>query len=191
MMPAKVVVLNGVGSAGKSSIAKALQQITEAPFLHVEMDAFLAMLPERYQDHPDGLVFEAVTEDGAAAMAVRSGMVVERALKGMRHAVAALAGAGNNLIVDEVLFGDVATEYGNAVADYRARLAPYRAWFVGVMAPLDVLEARERQRGDRHHGLARWQFGRVHRGMTYDLEVDSGRQSPADCARSIKDRFGL
>jgi chloramphenicol 3-O-phosphotransferase len=31
----------------------------------------------------------------------------------------------------------------------------------------------------------------VHRGMTYDLEVDSGRQSPADCARSIKDRFGL
>lgn len=191
MTPAKVVVLNGVGSAGKSTIAKALQQITEDPFLHVEMDAFLAMLPEKYQDHPDGLFFEAAAEEGEAAMAVRTGAVAERALEGMRHAVAALAGAGNNLIVDEVLFGDVTTECGNAVAEYRALLAPHRAWFVGVFAPLHVLEARERRRGDRHQGLARWQFDRVHRGMTYDLEVDSARQSPVDCARIIKDRFGL
>ncbi|MEQ9607407.1 MAG: chloramphenicol phosphotransferase [Kiloniellaceae bacterium] len=191
MMPAKVVVLNGVGSAGKSTVAKALQQIAEEPFLHVEMDAFLAMLPETYQDHPDGLVFEPLTEEGVAAMAVRTGAVAERALKGMRHAVAALAGAGNNLIVDEVLFGDAATQHGNAVADYRALLAPYRVWFVGVFAPLDVLEARERRRGDRHLGLARWQFDRVHHGMTYDLEVDTAAAGPADCARIIKERFGL
>jgi chloramphenicol 3-O-phosphotransferase len=34
---ARIVVLNGVGSAGKSSIAKALQAITRDVFLHVQM----------------------------------------------------------------------------------------------------------------------------------------------------------
>jgi len=54
-MTAKIVLLNGVGSAGKSSIAKALQAITVEPFLHVQMDAFLKMLPEPLQEHAPGL----------------------------------------------------------------------------------------------------------------------------------------
>jgi two-component system catabolic regulation response regulator CreB len=48
---------NGVGSAGKGSIAKALQTITREPFLHVAMDEFLDMLPETLWGHPDGIVF--------------------------------------------------------------------------------------------------------------------------------------
>ncbi|MFZ3005690.1 MAG: hypothetical protein WA047_05905, partial [Phenylobacterium sp.] len=36
--------------------------------------------------------------------------------------------------------------------------------FVGLLAPLEVLEAREVARGDRQIGLARWQFDRVHAG---------------------------
>ncbi|MDE1996547.1 MAG: chloramphenicol phosphotransferase, partial [Rhizobiaceae bacterium] len=35
---AKILLLNGVGSAGKSSIARALQAIAAEPFLHVQMD---------------------------------------------------------------------------------------------------------------------------------------------------------
>lgn len=189
MTPSIVLLLNGVGSVGKGSIAKALQEITAEPFLHVEMDAFLAMLPEAYLDHPDGITFEA--PDEAGGVAVRSGRVAERALQGMRHAVAALAAAGNNLIVDEVLFGDVETEYGHAVAEYRTLLAPYRLHMIGVFAPLEVIEEREARRGDRAVGLARWQFDRVHRGMAYDLEVDTAAASPEDCARAIKERFAL
>lgn len=186
-----VVLLNGVGSAGKSTIARAFQKIAAEPFLHVEMDGFLAMLPEAYQDHPDGLAFEKLTEEDRPSVAVTTGAVAERALRGMRRAVAALAAAGNNLLVDEVIFGDVTTAHGNPVAEYRALLAPYRLCLVGVFAPLDVLEAREARRGDRHIGLARWQYDRVHRGMTYDLEVDSGCASPEDCAQAIKRHFGL
>ncbi|MGN6146630.1 MAG: phosphotransferase-like protein, partial [Mesorhizobium sp.] len=33
-----ILLLNGVGSAGKGSIARALQAITREPFLHVQMD---------------------------------------------------------------------------------------------------------------------------------------------------------
>ncbi len=54
-----VIVLNGVGSVGKSSTARALQRITVEPFLHVAMDAFLEMLPEVMLGHMDGLIFEA------------------------------------------------------------------------------------------------------------------------------------
>jgi hypothetical protein len=61
---ARIVLLNGVGSAGKGSIAKALQSITAERFLHVEMDAFLQMLPESSFGHPDGLTFETIYEDG-------------------------------------------------------------------------------------------------------------------------------
>jgi chloramphenicol 3-O phosphotransferase len=50
---ARVILLNGVGSAGKSSIARALQDITREPFLHVEMDAFLDMLPASSLETPE------------------------------------------------------------------------------------------------------------------------------------------
>ena len=59
-------------------------------------------------------------------------------------------------------------------------------------SPRDVvLEARERRRGDRLIGLARWQHGRMHAGMSYDLELDTSQATPAECAKLIKNRFGL
>lgn len=182
--PACIVLLNGAGSAGKSSIARALQAIVATPFLHVQMDAFLDMLPAAYQDHPDAFAFETGEQDGAPALEIRSGPVGERLMRGMRRAVAALAAAGNDLIVDDVMLGD-------EMADYEALLAGFRVCKVGVFAPLDVLEAREAARGDRMIGLARWQVDRVHAGRTYDLEVDSAALTPAECARAIAERFGL
>ncbi len=179
-----VVLLNGVGSAGKGSIAKALQQVARRSFLHVEMDAFLEMLPARSFGRPEGLVFERLEQEGKPAVAVHSGPLAERALAGMRGAVAALAAAGNDLIVDEVI-------WGTELEDYRRRLAACRLYLVGVVAPLEVLEARERQRGDREIGLARWQFARMHRGVDYDLTVDSGAQTPEDCAERIRRAFDL
>jgi chloramphenicol 3-O phosphotransferase len=181
---ATVILLNGVGSAGKSSIAKALQTITAEPFLHVAMDAFLDMMPARYWDHPDGLVFETAQQDGKPTVVIKSGPVVDRTLHGMRRAVAAMAHAGNNLIVDDVLLE-------NEMAEYAALLADVTFHAVGVFAPLDVLEARERERGDRLIGLARWQYDRVHDGKRYDLELDTGTATPMECATLIKQRFRL
>src|SRR5262249_36664812 len=176
---ARIVLLNGTGSAGKGSIARALQTITTGPFLHVEMDAFLEMLPEASFGHPDGLIFETVQEDGRPSVVITTGPVAERAFRGMRHAIAAMAAQGNNLIVDDVLLGDEKAEYAQL-------LSPFDVKVVGVFASLDVLEARERQRGDRMVGLARWQHERVHKGMNYDLEVDTSRATPMECAKLIK-----
>lgn len=183
--PARIILLNGVGSAGKTSIARALQGIVGECFLHVALDAFLEMLPASRFGHPDGYMFETVEQDGKPAVVIHTGPDFQRAMRGMRRAMAALAAAGNNLIVDEVLLG------GHEWEDYRAVLAPFQVFLVGVMAPLDVLEARERARGDRDIGLARWQFDRVHRGLRYDLEVDTSTASPLACAEAIKAAFGL
>src|SRR5262249_50473996 len=69
----RVVVLNGIGSIGKSSIAKALQQIANEPMLHVQMDAFLEMLPEALHDHPDGYAYETIHEGGKPLVVIKGG----------------------------------------------------------------------------------------------------------------------
>lgn len=179
------MVLNGVGSAGKGSIAKALQTMTATPFLHVEMDAFIAMLPDHYWGHPDGFALEVLEKGGKPAVVIKTGAVGERLMRGMRHAVAAMAAQGNDLIIDEVLL-EVQQR-----REYAELLAPFAVFYVGVFAPLDVLEARERQRGDRMIGLARWQYDRVHKDMAYDLEVDTSTATAAECATLIRQKFGL
>jgi chloramphenicol 3-O phosphotransferase len=60
-----------------------------------------------------------------------------------------------------------------------------------VLAPLDVLEARERARGDRMIGLAHRQFRHVHSGLRYDLAVDTAKATAAECAELIRREFGL
>ena len=180
----QVVILNGIGSVGKSSTAKALQAITSKPFLHVAMDAFLDMLPEKMLAHPDGLMFEAAQDGGKPIIAIRSGPVLERAMRGMRHAVAAMTGQGNNLIVDEVMIG------AGAMQEYRALLGPSTSTWL-ASSPRSMCLKRGSARGNRELGLARWQYGRVHRDIAYDLEVDTAAAAPAECARLIRDAFGL
>lgn len=180
----RIVILNGVGSAGKGSIAKALQQIAARPFLHVEMDAFLAMLPEAYFSHPDGLLFETVLRDGKPCVDIKTGPVAARLLAGMRRAVAALAAEGNDLIVDDVMLED-------ELADYRSLLGAFDVSVVGVHASLEVLEARERQRGDRMIGLSRGQIDLAHKGKDYDFTVDTSHASALDCAMAIRDALRL
>jgi chloramphenicol 3-O phosphotransferase len=179
-----VVLLNGVGSAGKSSIARAIQVLASRPFLHMSMDAFLDMMPPRYLNHADGWRFETLEQDGFPVVAVHSGARVETAFRGMRRAVAAMAEAGNDVVVDEVFWGD-------ELADYRALLAAHDFSAVGVFAPLEVLEARERARGDRDIGLARWQFDRLHLGGDYDLVVDTSQANVETCAWRIVEAFQL
>ncbi|MBN9219099.1 MAG: chloramphenicol phosphotransferase [Mesorhizobium sp.] len=183
-MTATIILLNGAGSAGKSSIARALQGIAAEPFLHVQMDSFLEMLPDALQDHADGFSYETMEQDGRPSVVIRAGPVGERALRGMRHAVAAMAGQGNNLIVDDVLCHGEMPEYVEL-------LSAFDFYLVGVMAPLEVLEAREVLRADRLPGLARWQFERVHRGIRYDLEVDTSIHTPLECAYRIRGEFRL
>jgi chloramphenicol 3-O phosphotransferase len=107
---ARIIILNGVGSVGKSSIAKALQTITTEPFLHIAMDAFIEMLPEGMIGHPDGSVIEAAQDLGKPTVTIKTGAVMQRTMRGMRRAIAAMADEGNDLIVDDVKLGGGAAQ---------------------------------------------------------------------------------
>jgi len=180
----RVVLINGVSSAGKGSLARALQAITETPFLHVQMDAFLEMLPAPMFGSREGYIFESALEDGKPVTAIHTGPMMAMLMRGMRRSVAAMAAEGADVIVDDVMWGD-------DFADYQAVMAPFEFRAVGLKAPLEVIEERERRRGDRTLGLARWQYERVHQGVDYDLVIDNSAATPEACAARIKDAFGL
>ena len=97
----------------------------------------------------------------------------------MRAAVAAFARAGNDVLVDDVF---IDPDWLDA---WRHELSDLEWCFVGVVAPLEVVEERERARGNRIVGEARAQVDVIHDGIEYDLIVDSARQSPQECAEVI------
>lgn len=137
----RVIILNGVGSVGKSTLARAIQRAAAIPFLHVQMDSFLEMLPQALQDSAE--TFRYLPVDGLVR--VETGPLGQRLMRGLHHAVTALADEGNDLIFDTVMQKTVAE-------DCRCRLASHRVLFVGLFAPLGVIEAREKGRGDRMIG---------------------------------------
>lgn len=180
----KIIFLNGVGSAGKTSIAKALQSILDEPYLHLSVDQFIDMMPEKYIGNTRGIFFDTFQVEDSPITKISIGDIGTTVMKGMRHAIAALAQQGNNLIIDEVLIG-------NEIRQYTDLLSSFKIFYVGIFAPLSILEERERNRQDRLIGLARWQYNIVHKNMIYDLEIDTTGSSPLQCAKLIKKKFKL
>jgi chloramphenicol 3-O phosphotransferase len=50
----RVVFINGASSAGKTSIGRALQDLTEEPFMLLGLDTCFAMVPPRWAGGPEG-----------------------------------------------------------------------------------------------------------------------------------------
>lgn len=184
-MQPRVIVLNGVGSVGKSSTAKALQKLTYEPFLHVQGDAFLEMIDHRLWGDADGIIFKQFEVDGVRSIEIKMGSAVDRLMNGMRLSVGALASAGNNCIVDDVMLSSTDQQ------SYRSICANAHLQFVALHAPLQILEQRELERGDRLIGLARWQHERVHQGIEYDFEIDTFGMDVFSVARSIASALAL
>ncbi len=200
--PGRIILLNGTGSAGKTSIARALQVLCPTPLLHLGMDLFyVEVCPPQFlfrfvplREDP-GLVEEApesVRFLAQADPAVGTALVLppfgRQLLSGMHHTVATLAALGNDVVVDHVLW------YTPWLRECVALWQPFSVFFVGVHCPLPTLEARELARGDRSvKGAVRWQYSRVHQhdqqALPYDLTVNTGRTSARECAEQILARW--
>jgi chloramphenicol 3-O phosphotransferase len=172
-----IIFLNGCTSAGKSSLTKALHKSLPGLWLATGMDHAITMAPPQLHHDPDGFFFD---HDDAGDVRLNFGPSGQALLAAHRRASVALAQPGSNLILDEVL----------ATPDMRElwleALAGCKVWFVGVHCALEELESREIARGDRRIGQARGQFGKVHQGMIYDIEVDTSLLSiEAACALII------
>ncbi len=91
----------------------------------------------------------------------------------------ALADNGFDVVVDTVFErAECLDIMGRALADQ-----PYQ--LVAVTCPLDILESRELERGNRPAGLARGQHDRVMHAARYDLQVDTHAQSVEECVDRV------
>jgi len=188
-----VFLVNGPSSAGKSTLCRALQAAIAEPYLVVGFDDFIFMSAPRYYRGADTArqgEFDAFTALGAElvttsppgappSVTARFGPVFRRILASMAPAVRALVDGGNAVIFDHVLHDEVMHQ------SCRSAFAGLDVLSVGVTCPVEILEQRERARGDRVLGRARGLAEVVHSFMSYDVTVDTGAMSTPQCVAAV------
>jgi chloramphenicol 3-O phosphotransferase len=174
----QVIVLNGGSSSGKSGIARCLQEVLPEPWLALGTDTLVQAMPAAMQSSAGGIEF---ADDGRVRVGAEFRAVEAAWIEG----VAAMVRAGARVIVDEVFLGGAASQQRWVTA-----LAGLGVLWVGVRCDPTVAAGREVARGDRVPGMAVAQAELVHRGVTYDLEVDTTHAESMACARTIAARLG-
>jgi chloramphenicol 3-O phosphotransferase len=187
-MPAPMIVLNGASSSGKTTLARALQDLWPRPLILTGIDAFILGWPDRFVTYPG--------EDGSPA-APSTGVRIVSGLGPAPswipefgddfHSMMRLAheswvlicSGGVNLVIDHVLI--------NPTLRQQARDTLVGAFWVGVMCDVDELIRRETARGDRHVGFASGTSAVVHQEMNYDLVIDTTATSTELLARQVYD----
>jgi chloramphenicol 3-O phosphotransferase len=198
-----IIIVNGPSCCGKTTMTREMQALSERPFIVTGIDDFVPMFSAKYigvdiaaqnENHnwsapgskrsTEG--FEILIKpadagtDGVPALSSRCGPIGWSLLTGMHQAFAAMARAGNSLII-----GDAASDI--LLYDYCATLKGLKVYLIGVYCSLPELERREASQKSRGAGVARMQFEKVHLPGEYDFTVDSEKNSAAECARLVLD----
>ncbi len=163
-MTGRVIVLNGPSSSGKSTLCKAVQAVLPRPFLFFSFDMFLFgdMLSR--------------TSDGA----VREWSEIRpRVEEGFRRSIRSLADAGNDVLVELIV------EDQSWLEKLEEALLGLDVFWVGLHAPVQELERRERKRGGRAIGDARRDAEIVHSFRAYDLDLDTTEGVDANVAALV------
>jgi len=170
----KIIFLNGVSSAGKTTLAKTLQSRLAEPFYLLSNDMFCDMAPEKFWD-------------------INSDETGSRALSGLHHTIKTFADIGINSIVDHVLLKRQGEKYNlyhipnlDNMEECVALLHEYDILFVHVIcSDLEELRRREKERGDRDIGQGEEQIPQLNPQDTYDITVDTYGNTTEECADKI------
>jgi chloramphenicol 3-O phosphotransferase len=154
-----IIFLNGVSSSGKSTLAKELVKILP-DYYHMSIDDFDTFI-DRMEDRENNHLIPVETEYF------------------FHRTIAMFSDRGVNLVVDHILHDDFTRE------DCLKILADYPVLFVGVHCPIEEVERRENERGDRNIGQAKNQLEFVHKAEIYDLEVNTFLENAKDNSSKI------
>lgn len=182
----QIIVLNGTPRAGKSALARVIQDSFDGVWMNLGLDKFKKATPERFQpgiglrpggERPD---LEPLITTWYAAM---------------YHSIAAHSRLGVNVVADTTHHDDYSQPL-DILGTCARIVSGLPVLFVGVRCPLDVIMQRRIKtwgRGYHDDGsipapILRWQEA-VHRPSAYDIEVDTSRSSAAECAELISQRL--
>jgi chloramphenicol 3-O phosphotransferase len=185
-----VIVLNGPSAAGKSSIQKEFQNLM-MPNLWIRLgidQLFDSPLPEIKPENlsfwqsknPIRWVETATDTQGNSLVTLFVGNQGEKVVYGMNSAIAEYAKNGCNIIVDYIAYD------GAWLKDLEHKLKHIPTIYVKVEIPLEVLEQREKNRATSPVGHARSHYDFVYGNHSYDLVVNSEKQSAHEIAKQIK-----
>lgn len=169
---AKVIVIHGPSSSGKTSIAKELQTSLAEKYHYLSNDEFT----QRFSAASPQILNEldqAKLPEYFEIMKVRFGKVFHGVVK-------CFAVSGINVIVDHVLSNDT------ALNDFVELLADHESYFIGLNCSLEELERRELQRGDRKVGLAKHHFRSLSFIDIFDFVLDTTSLSSQESSIAIK-----
>jgi chloramphenicol 3-O phosphotransferase len=183
----KIIYLNGPSSSGKTTLAKELQESFSEPYLHLGIDKIIGFMPQKINNWeggpaPLGFSWEpAIDPTGHPIYQIKAGPFAKKITRTLKDVARLLASQHYNLIIDDVAFGAIEVE------EWKSVLKDYHVLYVGVVTPLEILEQRERARGDRFLGGARGQYFKVHENVAYDLEIDTHAHTIEENVAKIRD----
>jgi len=163
---ATVIVLNGTSSSGKTTIARAFQEIAPRLFLNFSIDSILSTLPQ-------SAIERIVRGDDL------SDLRYPELARAFHACVRQLLDLGHDLIIDNAVTARYQAEL------LQATTQSHDVLLVGLDCPASVLRDREQKRGDRRLGLAEQQQSGIHSWLTYDLRIDTSTVSPEEAAALI------
>ena len=170
----RVIFLHGASSSGKTAIAKKLQEKLDAPYLHIGIDKIIGLMPKKLNDW-DGKIVEQgfsweVSHDasGKQLAQLKVGTFAHKISDLFKKIVLVALENDHHVIIDEVCV------ISGSFEEWKRLLLQYKILYVGLKIDLDILDQRERSRGDRMIGSARFQAMIIHQNKEYDLEINTG-----------------
>ena len=174
-MPGRVVLFHGTSSSGKTTVARAVQRLSDEPWVHLGIDTFWNAIDERWMEHGPRAAEGFLWSEDATIVPGPVGQRLPGACVPPWRRSPAPVTTCSSMTSSSIPPGSSGGATSSSTSSRCLWASSHRR----------VLEERERAPGNRIAGEARVQIEVIHRGIEYDLTVDTSRQSPKKCAQSI------
>ena len=163
----RIIILNGVSSSGKTTLAKVIQDLAPTPVYKLDIDNFILMSPEKFNDYEHN--------DFSVQYAFASKFF---------HVVKLFSDMGFDLVVSNMFFKDTDT-----LKEFRVLLKDSPVLVVNITCPAEELKRRETLRGDRKPGSAQSQLQLLETRFDNCIRVNNFENTNEECAKMIIKTF--
>lgn len=186
----EVIFINGPSCSGKTTVAQSLQTSLEEPYLYLSFDKIIEMTPDMmkhwYEDPGFAGFSTSVVQDEEGHLIARLEMgTYARSLHlAFINMCCSLVLSGHKLIIEDVFFNE------DDLPNWEKRLKDFSVLWVGLKAPLNLLEDREQTLG-KWPGCARFQYFNAFSKDKYDLNFDTSVQNLASVVDTVIENLDL